>query len=134
VGLSVAGFEDAQVEVVTEFDVAVVAEQPGGGIEELDAAKQWSWEFVSYALLAIFAFQQQIVTTAVIYQDVELGSETAAAVQLGYSAAIQLVLVPEQVVVDDVDVAAVIIAVDTIADFDLARTASDWLQIDLDSD
>ena len=133
-GLSVAVFEDAQVEVVTEFDVAVVAEQPGGGIEELDAAKQWSWEFVSCALLAIFAFQQQIVTTAVKYQDVELGSETAAAVQLGYSAAIQLVPVPEQVVVDDVDVAAVIIAVGTIADFDLARTASDWLQIDLDSD
>lgn len=132
-GLSVAGFEDAQVEVVTEFDVAVVAEQSGGGIEELDAAKQWSWEFVSCALLAIFAFQQQIVTTAVKYQDVELGSETAAAVQLGYSAAIQLVPVPEQVV-DDVDVAAVIIAVGTIADFDLARTASDWLQIDLDSD
>ena len=57
-GLSVAAFEDAQVEVATEFDVAVVAEQPGGGIEELDAAKQWSWEFVGCALPAIFAFQQ----------------------------------------------------------------------------
>ena len=74
------------------------------------------------------------MTTAVIYQDVELGSETAEAVQLGYSTAILIVPVPEQVVVDDVAVAAVVIAVGTIADFDLARTASDWLQIDFDSD
>lgn len=101
-------------------------------------ARQWSWEFVSYASRAIFAIQVLIARIIERYPDVESDFGTAEAIQPEHSVAILvlvLVPVPEQAAVDVVGVIAVgIIADFAIADFGLAKTVSDWPQIDFDFD
>jgi len=45
-------------------------------------ARRWVWGFVSYARQATVVFQGRFDWIIVLYQDVELGSETAVADQL----------------------------------------------------